>query len=78
MVGTSGSAFERSAPNKASGRALPALIWERHAEIDETRICELLPRKAVSAGPPPCVGKCRNFKPPAAAVNSAVGMCSAP
>src|SRR5207302_216333 len=47
MVGTSGSAGERSLPNKASGRALPALIWERLAEIEETCTWELLPRKAV-------------------------------
>ena len=78
MVGTSGSAGERSLPNKASGRALPALIWERLAEIEETSTWELLPRKAVNAGPPPWVGKCRSFNPPAAAVNSAVGMWSAP
>src|SRR5262249_58108253 len=78
MVGTSGSAFERCAPNKASGRALPALIWERLAEIDDTSICELLPRNAVSAGPPPWVGKCLSFKPPAAAVEKAVGVWSAP
>src|ERR1700750_1977131 len=73
MVGTSGSAFERCTPNKASARALPALIWERHAEIDETSTCELLPRNAVSAGPPPWVGKCLSFRSPAAAGDRAVG-----
>src|SRR3954454_21048112 len=77
MVGTSGSAFERWPPNKASGRALPALTWDRQADTDETSTCELLPSKAVNAGPPPWVGKWRSFTP-AALVNRAVGMWSAP
>ena len=66
MVGTSGSAFERSPPNKASGRALPALICDRQADTDETSTCELLPSNAVNAGPPPWVGRCRSFTPAAA------------
>ena len=78
MVGTLGSAFERVAPNMASGVALPALICGSEAEIDDTSTCELLPRKAVSAGPPPLVGRWRSFSPPAAFMYSAVGICSAP
>jgi hypothetical protein len=66
MVGTSGSAFERVAPNSASGLTLPPLICASEAEIDDTNTCALLPRKAVRAGPPPLVGKWRSFKPPAA------------
>jgi len=64
MVGTSGSALVRLAPNKASGLALPALIWLRQADTDDTSTCALLPRKEVSAGPPPLVGRWRSFKPP--------------
>ena len=72
MVGTSGSAFERSPPNKARGRALPALICDRQADTDETRTCELLPSNAVNAGPPPWVGRCRSLTS-AAAVNKRGG-----
>jgi hypothetical protein len=78
MVGTSGTDAARLSPNIASGRALPALIWLMEAEIDDTSTCALLPRKAVSAGPPPLVGKWRNFKSPAAFIYSAIGICSAP
>src|SRR5476651_2711658 len=78
MVGTSGNAFDRLAPNKASGFALPPLICARQADTDDTITCELLPSSVVSAGPPPLVGRWRSFKPPAAFIYSAVGICSAP
>ena len=54
------------------------LICESEAETEDTSTAELLPSKAVSAGPPPLVGRWRSFKPPAALMNSAVGMCRAP
>ena len=38
----------------------------------------LPPSTAVTAGPPPLVGRCRIFRSPAALANSAVGMCEAP
>ena len=42
---------------QASGRSLPAFICAFAAAIDDTSTCELLPRMAVSAGPPPAVGR---------------------
>src|SRR3954462_12508531 len=78
MVGTSGTDAARLSPNIARGPALPALSWLIEAEFDDTSTCALLPRKEVSAGPPPLVGRWRNFKSPAAFMYSAIGMCSAP
>ena len=77
MVGTSGSDVERWSPNQASGRSLPALICAMAAATEETSTCALLPSIAVSAGPPPLVGRWRIWMP-AAFMNSAVGRCSAP
>src|SRR5262245_61884718 len=77
MVGTSGSDGERCAPNDARARTLPALSCALAAAIDETSACELLPSTAVSAGPPPLVGRWRSWIP-AALANRAVGRCSAP
>src|SRR5258706_16170218 len=77
MVGTSGCAAERLAPNDASARALPALSWPLAAAIEDTKACELLPISAVSAGPPPAVGRWRSLMP-ADFMNSAIGRCSAP
>ena len=61
MVGTSGNAAERLAPKEASARALPAFICPLAAAIEDTSACELLPISAVSAGPPPLVGKWRSL-----------------
>ena len=46
-------------------------------DIEVTSTCELLPSSAVSAGPPPLVGRWRILMS-AAFMNSAVGRCSAP
>src|SRR2546421_12151766 len=77
IVGTSGCAGERLPPNEASARALPALSWPLAAEIDDTSACELLPISAISAGPPPAVGKWRSWMP-ADFMNNAIGRGSAP
>src|SRR6185503_4875031 len=76
-VGTSGNEAARLDEKQASARALPALIWVLAAAIDDTRTCELLPRSAVSAGPPPLVGRCLIFMP-ADFMKRAVGRCKAP
>src|SRR4029077_3843714 len=76
-VGTSGRDAARCGLKQASARNLPALIWPLAGAIADTSTCELLPRSAVSAGPPPLVGKCFILMP-AACMNSAVGKCSAP
>ena len=68
MVGTSGSAAERCAPNEESARALPPLIWPMQAAIEETSAWELLPISAGSAGRPTMTP---NTAPTSAATGSA-------
>ena len=77
IVGTSGIDAARFSEKQASARSLPALIWALAAATDVASTWALLPRIAVSAGPPPLVGRCRIWTP-AAFMNSAVGRCSAP
>src|SRR4029078_2974342 len=62
---------------RGTPRTWPACIWPLAGAIADTSTCELLPRSAVSAGPPPLVGKCFILMS-AARMNSAVGKCSAP
>src|SRR6516165_1945689 len=77
-VGTSGRVRARAAPDTASGRTLPALIWVSVIEDGDKKNCALLPSTAVIAGAPPGVGKWRNCSPPAALAKMAVGTCEAP
>ncbi len=60
MVGTSGNDATRLAPNSAEALELAGLdLRARRPTTDDTSTCALLPSTAVSAGPPPLVGRWR-------------------